>query len=88
MCFHGGEHEHPSPEPSNGPNRQAFLRTAGLTGAGVAALGAVTAGQAAAAGDASAAGLGTDWNPDQDSPRFTLAVMPDTQFMYWGSQAA
>ena len=88
MCFHGGEHEHPSPEPSNGPNRRAFLRTAGLTGAGVAALGAVTAGPAAAAGDAPAAGLGAGWNPDPDSPRFTLAVMPDTQFMYWGSQGS
>src|SRR5487761_1056562 len=38
---------------------------------------AFTAGPAAAAGDAPAAGPGAGWNPDQDSPRFTLAVMPD-----------
>src|SRR5262249_55346853 len=23
------------------------------------------------------------WNPDTDSPRFTIAVMPDTQFLYF-----
>ena len=57
-----------------GPNRRAFLRTAGLAGAGAAALG--TAG-------ASDSGR---WHPDPDSPQFTLAVMPDTQFMYWGNQ--
>jgi len=33
------------------------------------------------------ASLGT-WNPDPESPRFTLAVMPDTQFLYWGSQGS
>src|SRR5262249_14810497 len=26
------------------------------------------------------------WNPNPDRPRFTIAVMPDTQFLYWGSQ--
>src|ERR1700733_9928990 len=90
MCFQGGVH--PSPEPSNGPNRRAFLRTAGLAGAGAATLGAVTAGPAAAAsaatGHRSLASLGADWNPDPDSSRFTLAVMPDTQFLYWGTQGS
>ncbi|MDX6343947.1 MAG: hypothetical protein QOH87_4085 [Trebonia sp.] len=86
MCFQGGVH--PSPEPSKGPNRRGFLRTAGLAGAGAAALGAVTAGPAAAAAAGPAAGLDAGWNPDPDSPRFTLAVMPDTQFMYWGSQGS
>ena len=89
MCFQGGAH--PAPEPSDGPNRRSFLRTAGLAGAGAAALGAVTVGPAAAASaatGASAAGLAAGWNPDPDSPRFTLAVMPDTQFMYWGSQGS
>jgi hypothetical protein len=28
------------------------------------------------------------WNPDQDSPRFILAVMPDTQFLYWGTRGS
>ena len=26
--------------------------------------------------------------PDADSPWFTLAVMPDTQFLYWGTQGS
>ncbi len=26
------------------------------------------------------------WNPDPTALQFTLAVMPDTQFLYWGSQ--
>jgi hypothetical protein len=26
------------------------------------------------------------WNPDPTSLQFTVAVMPDTQFLYWGSQ--
>src|SRR3984885_2597595 len=90
MCIQGGVL--PSPEPSNGPNRRAFLRTAGLAGAGAATLGAVTAGPAAAAsaatGGRSLASLGADWNPDPDSSRFTLAVMPDTQFLYWGTQGS
>ena len=50
----------------------------------------MTAGPAAAAVSASntAQDAGAGWNPDQDSPRFTLAVMPDTQFLYWGSQGS
>jgi hypothetical protein len=82
MCLHDGES-------STGPGRRTFLRTAGLAGAGAAALGAITAGPAAAV-DASRAARGADagWNPDQDSPRFTLAVMPDTQFLYWGTQGS
>jgi hypothetical protein len=88
MCVEGGEHR--SPEPSSGPGRRAFLRTAGLAGAGAAALGAVTAGPvaAASAAPASSRGLAAGWNPDPDSQRFTLAVMPDTQFLYWGSQGS
>ena len=92
MCSPDGEN--PSSPPSNGQNRRAFLRTAGLAGAGAAAFGAMTAGQASAASAASAAGLSSSrtglgsWNPDPESPRFTLAVMPDTQFLYWGSQGS
>jgi hypothetical protein len=101
MCSPDGED--PSSPPSNGQNRRAFLRTAGLAGAGAAAFGAMTASQASAASAASLSssrtteagtgssafrgGLGT-WNPNPESPRFTLAVMPDTQFLYWGSQGS
>ncbi|HTU05684.1 MAG TPA: hypothetical protein VMG13_09050, partial [Trebonia sp.] len=101
LCQHGGDSD-PSSRPPNGPDRRAFLRTAGLTGAGVAgaALGAgavsrtasakTTAAKTTAAETmAAAAGSGPGaWNPDPDSPRFTLAVMPDTQFLYWGSQGS
>jgi len=90
MCRHDGGN--PQSQPSEGPNRRAFLRTAGLAGAGTAALGAMTAVPASAAvvspaSSSSRAGAGR-WNPDTESPRFTLAVMPDTQFLYWGSQGS
>jgi Concanavalin A-like lectin/glucanases superfamily/Calcineurin-like phosphoesterase len=73
-----------------GPDRRAFLRAAGLAGAGAAALGTAgvagaRAASAAVTGHAPGSG---QWNPDPDSPRFTLAVMPDTQFLYWGSQGS
>jgi hypothetical protein len=83
MCVHHGDESSSQP---NGPSRRAFLRTAGLVGAGAAALGPLTAGTAFA-DTASPAGHGR-WNPDHDSLQFTLAVMPDTQFMYWGSQGS
>lgn len=84
--------EDTSPPESNGTNRRAFLRTAGLAGAGAAAIGAGVVGPATAAlASTSAApqlaGLGK-WQPDTESPRFTLAVMPDTQFLYWGTQGS
>ena len=73
-----------------GPDRRGFLRTAGLAGAGAAALGTMGAGAASAAtadpAAKQAAAGGGHWNPDPDSLQFTLAVMPDTQFLYWGSQ--
>src|SRR5689334_3501296 len=80
-------HEHsPSRQSPTGPGRRGFLRTAGLAGVGAAALGAITAGPALAATPSNAAqNAGAGWNPDPDSPRFTLAVMPDTQFLYWGT---
>ncbi|GHF69204.1 hypothetical protein FHX82_003464 [Amycolatopsis bartoniae] len=65
-----------------GQNRRTFLRAAGLAGAGAAALGPLTAAPATAA-ESSGAGR---WQPDPASRQFTLAVMPDTQFLYWGSQ--
>jgi hypothetical protein len=69
---------------STGQSRRGFLRNAALAGAGAAALGATAAAPAFAAGsDQSSANR---WNPDQASPRFTFAVMPDTQFLYWAGQ--
>jgi hypothetical protein len=84
-------HDHSSTEqPPAGPGRRSFLRTAGLAGVGAAALGGLTAGPAAAAVISPSAARNADagWNPDQDSSRFTLAVMPDTQFLYWGTQGS
>jgi Concanavalin A-like lectin/glucanases superfamily len=87
MCLSGGENT--PPDSSRGPNRRTFLWTTGLAGAGAAALGGITAAPASAAARSSVslASIGT-WNPDPASPRFTLAVMPDTQFLYWGSQGS
>ncbi|MBB5890857.1 LamG-like jellyroll fold domain-containing protein [Kutzneria kofuensis] len=58
-------------------SRRSFLRGAGLIGAGVAATGALGAVSAAAT-PSSAAG----WCPDPNDPRFTLVVMPDTQYLF------
>jgi hypothetical protein len=78
-----------SPHSLNGPNRRSFLRTAGLAGARAAALGAMTATPAPAAARSSVSLASTGaWNPDPESPRFTLGLMPDTQFLYWGSQGS
>jgi hypothetical protein len=86
MCRQDGVNP-PSTPP--GPGRRAFLRTAGLVGAGAAAAGPLSAGTASAAvaRAASPADIGR-WNPDGESQQFTLAVMPDTQFLYWGSQGS
>ena len=74
----------PQDDVQNGPTRRSFLRTAGLAGAGAAALGPLTAGTAFAS--TASPDNGGRWNPDTESLQFTLAVMPDTQFMYWGAQ--
>jgi hypothetical protein len=85
--------EDPDTTAPKGSDRRSFLRNAGLAGAGAAALGPLTAGAAFAAdaapgtSAASSAGAGR-WNPDTESLQFTLAVMPDTQFMYWGGQGS
>jgi len=65
----------------SGPSRRAFLRSAGLAGAGAAVLGSLSA--ASATGRSGGDGR---WDPDPAGPQFTLAIMPDTQFLYWGSQ--
>jgi hypothetical protein len=79
--------------PPAGPNRRAFLRTAGLAGAGAAALGPLAAAapsaEAAVSGPAgSSVAGGRGWNPDPEALQFTVAVMPDTQFLYWGGQGS
>jgi hypothetical protein len=88
MCRQDGEN--PSSQALKGPGRRSFLRTAGLVGAGAAgaaAIGPLSAGTASAAVTPSHVGIG-QWNPDPESQRFTLAVMPDTQFLYWGSHGS
>ena len=75
--------------------RRSFLRGAGLVGAGTgaAALGLFGAGPAAAAtrppGPADPYDVTTTtpaprgrWRPDPDSARFTVVVMPDTQYLF------
>jgi hypothetical protein len=61
-------------------SRRAVLRGAGLAGAGAGAatLGLLPGLPAAAASSA----YPTGFSPDPDSPRFTLVVMPDTQYMF------
>ncbi|MEU3485531.1 LamG-like jellyroll fold domain-containing protein [Streptomyces massasporeus] len=74
MCT---SHDHDLGEaPQAGAGRRGFLRATallGATAAAVTALPAVTAEAAAAT-----------WRPDPRSRRFTLAVMPDTQYLFDG----
>ena len=74
----------------HGGTRRSFLRAAGLAGAGAAALGAGALGagglldpQPALAAINNESFGRSAWQPDADSPRFTVAVMPDTQFLYF-----
>ncbi|MEV0844637.1 LamG-like jellyroll fold domain-containing protein [Streptomyces sp. NPDC049954] len=89
MCTHD---DTPSQTP-DGQSRRGLLRNAALAAAGAAAVG--VGGSALGASPAFAAdaeksgesgGRGRTWSPDATSLQFTLAVMPDTQFLYWGSQ--
>jgi hypothetical protein len=91
MCNHGDAESHGAA----GQNRRGFLRSAALAGAGAAAVGvgaSALAGTPAFAADATDAAQTTKsgkvgtWSPDPEALQFTLAVMPDTQFLYWGSQ--
>ncbi|MFE8946084.1 LamG-like jellyroll fold domain-containing protein [Streptomyces sp. NPDC007856] len=59
-----------------GAGRRGFLRATALLGAAAAAGVAVPAGAEAAER--------SGWRPDSDSRRFTLAVMPDTQYLFDG----
>jgi hypothetical protein len=73
---------------NEGPGRRGFLRAAGLAGAGAAAVGVAGTERADAAVTSETAGANARWNPDTESQQFTLAVMPDTQFLYWGAQGS
>jgi hypothetical protein len=59
-------------------SRRGVLRAAGLAGGAAGALSLLPAQPAAATPQ----GDPTGYRTDPDSPRFTLAVMPDTQFMF------
>ncbi|MCO5973395.1 LamG-like jellyroll fold domain-containing protein [Actinoallomurus soli] len=75
-------------------SRRRFLRGAGVLGAGAAAAGLLGATPAYASGSRSGADGDPygqtamtpaprgKWRPDPESPRFTLVVMPDTQYMF------
>jgi hypothetical protein len=69
-------HEHGSEHAQAGAGRRSFLRATALLGA------AATAGVALPT--VAEAATGSRWRPDTDSRRFTLAVMPDTQYLFDG----
>jgi hypothetical protein len=93
--YQGRPYVHSRDIVSNGLSRRGFLRSTALVGAGAvvvgigqSALGEPSASAAPAASAVSAtkgSKLGT-WEPDPTALQFTLAVMPDTQFLYWGTQ--
>jgi hypothetical protein len=60
--------------PGGRPSRRAVLRGAGLAGAGVAVGGLAPPSLAATGGTGSRLG--------DDDPRFTLVVVPDTQYLF------
>ncbi|MGW0610911.1 LamG-like jellyroll fold domain-containing protein [Streptomyces sp. NPDC002788] len=74
MCT---SHDHDLGEaPRAGAGRRGFLRATALLGATAAAVAAPPAATAAAAP--------ASWRPDPHGRRFTLAVMPDTQYLFDG----
>ncbi|MER6180090.1 LamG-like jellyroll fold domain-containing protein [Streptomyces sp. NPDC001652] len=73
MCT---SHEHGSEHAQAGAGRRSFLRATALLGA-AATAGVALPGVAEAAAQ-------SRWRPDADSRRFTLAVMPDTQYLFDG----
>ncbi|MER8004602.1 LamG-like jellyroll fold domain-containing protein [Streptomyces sp. NPDC094149] len=76
MCT---SHDHPQGEAAQaGAGRRGLLRATALLGAAAAAGLALPAGA-----EAAPAGAGS-WRPDTESRRFTLAVMPDTQYLFDG----
>jgi hypothetical protein len=86
-----------TPPSSSALSRRGFLITSGAAGAlGVAGLGGALPAVAATASDdavdasavkapAAQQGSGARWKPDTASPRFTIAVLPDTQYLFDGA---
>lgn len=68
-------------EPSN-VGRRTFLAGAGAVGAGLVANALVPGTAGAATGSAAPRAAAARWQPDTDSARFTVAVLPDTQYLF------
>jgi hypothetical protein len=66
------------PDLYDGTSRRRLLQ-AGVLGAGAAAFLPAASASASASGSAAA---GSSSQPDVDHPRFTLAVVPDTQYLF------
>ncbi|MCT9935238.1 LamG domain-containing protein [Planotetraspora sp. A-T 1434] len=66
-------------------SRRSFLRTTGLAGLGAAALSMTGTTAASAATPGQDSQSGSSWRPDTENPRFTLVVMPDTQYLFDGA---
>ncbi|WP_327399992.1 Tat pathway signal sequence domain protein [Streptomyces sp. NBC_01288] len=83
MCTsHEHEYENDQCETAQaGAGRRSFLRATALLGA-AATAGVALPGTAEAA--PISASTTASWRPDTDSHRFTLAVMPDTQYLFDG----
>ncbi|PIM71689.1 Tat pathway signal sequence domain protein [Streptomyces sp. JV178] len=79
MCT-SHQHDQGEAAPQAGAGRRNFLRATALMGAVAAVVPAAGTASAAAESPASAARR----RPDPDSRRFTLAVMPDTQYLFDG----
>ncbi|MGW2318409.1 LamG-like jellyroll fold domain-containing protein [Streptomyces sp. NPDC001680] len=80
MCT--SSHERPQAEAAQaGAGRRGFLRATALLGAAATAGAVLPSVAEAAVGEAAER---SGWRPDADSRRFTLAVMPDTQYLFDG----
>lgn len=74
MCT---SHDQATEAEQAGAGRRNFLRATALIGAAATTTVALPATARAATREA-------NWRPDSDSRRFTLAVMPDTQYLFDG----
>ncbi|WP_427918574.1 LamG-like jellyroll fold domain-containing protein [Streptomyces sp. cg40] len=81
MCTSHDHEDEQCESAQAGAGRRNFLRATALLGA-AATAGVALPGVAEAATDSASAKAG--WRPDTDSRRFTLAVMPDTQYLFDG----
>ncbi len=80
MCTsHESGHEPALEAPQAGAGRRTFLRATALIGAA-----ATTSVALPTAAEAVTGRTRSSWRPDTDSRRFTLAVMPDTQYLFDG----